>query len=198
MPVSRPPVGLPALSIPCLNREPRSPYIYHRSSPTWKSWLSQFEASVLLELPGSVAEQEWNPSDQDRDAAWDLYTELRTRVTVQPLHYTHGDEATAVQSVIDLSKISHEIIRKAGPQARHVATLSVFALNQVVRPFAAKWHERKCSGELANEDIRHRLRSELIQLQAKLRVFTTVLGAIAEGAEFRDGSQRWRENGNDT
>ncbi len=172
-------------------------------SMTWKDWLSQFEtgqerrlnAWQLLELPDSLAQKDWNPTDGDRATAWDLYTELRTRITVQPLHYLHGDEETALTSVADLFKMSREMIRKAGPRARHFAILTAFALNRVIRPFTAKWHKQKCDGKLVNEDFRHNLRDELIQLQNGLRVFTTVLGALAEGPEFCKGSQSWPEPG---
>src|SRR5579859_4355235 len=84
---------------------------------TWNEWLSRFQAEHLLHLPSSVTQQEWKPSEHDRAAAWMLYTELRTRITVQPLHYLHGDEETALQSLADLFKMSREIIRKAGPQS---------------------------------------------------------------------------------
>ncbi len=158
---------------------------------TWESWLNRFHAFQLFQFPESVAQQEWKPGESDRAAAWDLYTELRTRITVQPLHCLHGDEETALTSVADLFKMSREIIRKAGPQARHFATLTTFILNGVIRPFTAKWHKQKCDGALANEDVRHELRGELIKLQADLRIFATVLGALAEGPEFRTGSQSW-------
>jgi hypothetical protein len=147
-----------------------------------------------LQLPPRVAAQEWKPGDQDRAAAWELYTELRTRITVQPLHYMQGDEETALQSLADLFKLSREIIRQAGPQARHFATLTTFALNRVVRPVTAKWHKAKCEGALANEDRRHEFRGELIRLQNELRIFTTVLGRLAEGADFCDESESWPKN----
>jgi Patatin-like phospholipase len=166
---------------------------------TWRDWLNQFQtddpvpvkACDFLQLPDSVAKQEWDPVTADQTAAWDLYTELRTRITVQPLHYLHGDEETALTSVADLFKMSRDMIRKAGPRARHFATLTVFALNRVIRPFTAKWHKAKCEGKLANEDDRHRLRGELSELQKGLRLFATVLGALAEGAGFCKDSESW-------
>src|SRR5690349_8166875 len=130
------------------------------TAATWKEWLSHFrtgeepprDAAQLLQLPDSVAQQEWQPGDEDRAAAWNLYTELRTMITDQPLHYLRGDEATALESVADLFKMAREIIREAGPKARHFATLTSFALNRVIRPFTAEWHKTKCEGKLANED----------------------------------------------
>jgi hypothetical protein len=168
-------------------------------SMTWRAWLDQHvEAGLLSDLlpPGTpetqkILEQAWTPNPDDRKAAWELYTELRTRITVQPLHYLHGDEVTALESVAALFATSREVIRKSGPQARHFATITVFVLNRVVRPFTAEWHKRKSAGELNNEDTRHEFRTALERLQPKLRSFATVLGALAEGSQFCRGSESW-------
>ena len=85
------------------------------ATATWKQWLDALDPTIaaILDLPPSVIEQPWNPTDNDRAAAWDLYSELRTRITVQPLHYLYGDEETALASVADLFNMSREIMHKA-------------------------------------------------------------------------------------
>lgn len=40
----------------------------------------------------------WKLGDSDRDAAWELYVEMLTRITTQPLLPEHGDEKTALDN----------------------------------------------------------------------------------------------------
>jgi len=39
-----------------------------------------------LKIKAGFAEMEWKPNDADKDAAWDLYVELLTRITTQALN----------------------------------------------------------------------------------------------------------------
>ncbi len=142
--------------------------------PTWESWLQASQGPAraptapvadFLDLPPTVRGQEWKPTAADRKQAWEFYTELRTRITTQPLHYTEGDEPTALKSVADLFAMSRDLIRKGGPEARHFGTLVSFLLNRVVRPFTARWHKELVSGSLGNEDVRHEFRERLLGLQ---------------------------------
>lgn len=172
---------------------------------TWENWLQAFqgpdEAKIadVLDLPARVRAQEWKPTAADRKQAWEFYTELRTRITTQPLHYTEGDEPTALKSVADLFAMSRDLIRKGGPEARHFGTLVTFLLNRVVRPFTARWHKDLVSGSLDNEDLRHEFREKLLVLQDKLRTFGSIIGKLAEGdTEFQPGSESWPERGRPT
>ncbi len=133
---------------------------------TWKEWLEQHEFRDLLPLPDSVLARVWNPTDEDKSAAWDLYTELRTRITTQPLHYRAGDMATALKSVYDLFDMTRGLLHKYQRKCSHFATLSVYLLNGVVRPFTAKWHKIQVKGGLGNEDTCHDFRLELQELRA--------------------------------
>jgi hypothetical protein len=78
-----------------------------------------------------------------------------------------------------------------GPKARHFATFTAFALNRVVRPFTAKWHQLHVEGALANEVTRREFRGDLIALLHDLRRFATLLGALAEGDAFGLGPESW-------
>lgn len=160
---------------------------------SWSELIQKSGAADLelkLDLPEDF-KANWAPTTEDSQAAWELYNELRTRITVQPLHYMHGDEETALTSVADLFPTSRGLIHKYGSNARQFATLTVFLLNHVVRPFTAEWHKRKLSGDLKNEDARHEFRGKLIELRPSLRQFTTMLGRIAEGAGFCVDSESW-------
>ncbi|MCB1806093.1 MAG: hypothetical protein KDJ99_13390 [Candidatus Competibacteraceae bacterium] len=155
---------------------------------SWHDWLAERELVSLIDLPSDVTKQPWQPDEQDRIAAWELYTELRTRITTQPLHYLAGEEAAALTSIYQLFPETRAIIRKY-PKSSHFATLSVFVLNQVVRPFTAQWHKWKLEGHLDTEDTRHDFRRELNALQVKLRRFMTLLGHLAQGDRFVPGSE---------
>ena len=43
---------------------------------------------------------DWNPQDEDKTAAWEMYVELLTRTSTQRLDEAHGDEKTAFYSTI--------------------------------------------------------------------------------------------------
>lgn len=52
-----------------------------------------------LKINAFFGEMEWKPSDPDKAAAWDLYIELLTRITTQPLPDEDGVEQTALASI---------------------------------------------------------------------------------------------------
>lgn len=165
--------------------------------PNWDSWLKRPEFSDLvksIELPDEVCHQPWNPQRADQLAAWELYTELRMRITTQPLSYLDGDEKIALESVAKLFAMARELIRKYGPESRHFTTLTTFVLNRIVRKFTAKWHKKAVEGKLNYEDDRHDFRSELQSLQKLLRQFATMLGALAENSEFALNSESWLDD----
>ncbi|MGE6116540.1 hypothetical protein ACLHZU_10620 [Aeromonas salmonicida] len=49
-----------------------------------------------LKINALFLEMEWSPSEPDKNAAWDLYIELLTRITTQKLEANQGDEQTAL------------------------------------------------------------------------------------------------------
>lgn len=52
-----------------------------------------------LSLKTPFLEAEWSPQEKDREAAWELYVEMLTRITTQPLPDDVGDEKVALDSV---------------------------------------------------------------------------------------------------
>lgn len=86
---------------------------------TWSDQLNDFGCGDLFvtsresaaESP-PFAGKEWRPTDADTSAAWELYTEIRTRITTQPLAYRHGDEETALTSVYNIFRLTREAIKK--------------------------------------------------------------------------------------
>ena len=151
--------------------------------PTWTTWLSQNGFADLFDIEQNEAhpfdDLTWSPTDKDASAAWELYTELRTRITTQPLAYRAGDEATALTSVFRLFELSRGII-KSNFGCTHFAALTVRVLNQHVRPFTAKWHRVQTDGLLSSADVRYEFRRELAERQEQLRTFTHLLGLLAK------------------
>ena len=144
----------------------------------WREWLEKWDMSSL-KIKAPFLDAEWAPKDVDRDAAWELYIELLTRITTQPLPKEFGDEETALNSVYQLFPLSRDIIKKHGRHCAEFTKIAVVVLNQLVRPFAAKWHKAKIYGELAEYDVCIDFRTELAELQEKLKRYTKMLADMA-------------------
>jgi hypothetical protein len=122
---------------------------------------------------------ESNRTDNNRKAAWDLYVEMETRITTQPLHPKHGDEKTALDSVYSLFQTTREILLKQGPDCVVFAKIAIEILNQKVRPFTAKWHRKSLKGAFKKESACAKFRQELESLQEVLRAYTRTLAVLA-------------------
>ena len=72
-----------------------------------------------LKVKTPILEMDWEPSDPDKSAAWDLYVELLTRITTQPLDDAHGDEKTALDSVYSLFAETRAVLKANGPGCMH-------------------------------------------------------------------------------
>ena len=144
-----------------------------------RDFLEQWGLSGLKINLGFL-EGEFKPSDPDRAAAWELYVELLTRVTTQSLAPKHGDEKTALDSVYAIFPLTREILRRQGSGSGEFAKLAIPVLNQVIRPFTAKWHRNSLAGGFNDASQCQAFRSELGMLQIDLRNYTRALAAMAE------------------
>lgn len=108
-------------------------------------------------------------NDEDRNAAWELYVEMLTRIVTQPLPASVGDEQTALDSVHSLFPTTREILRRRGKGTVQFSKVAIPVLNQVVRPFTAKWHRESLSGAFRDTEKRREFREQLEHLQADLR-----------------------------
>ncbi len=133
-----------------------------------------------------VAEAEIGLNSADEDAAWELYVEMLTRIVTQPLPSEHGDEETALDSVYSLFPITREVLRRHGRKAIHFSKVAIPVLNQVVRPFTAKWHKESSAGAFSNEGKRAEFRKELAALQVELRNYNRMLAEIAGVEDLTD------------
>jgi hypothetical protein len=144
-----------------------------------RDFLEQWGLSSLKIKLGFL-EGEFAPRDADRAAAWELYIELLTRVTTQYLLPEDGDEKTALDSVYAIFPLTREILRRQGSVCGEFAKLAIAVLNQIIRPFTAKWHSLTLAGAFQSADRRREFRAELAALQPRLRDYTRALAAMAE------------------
>ncbi|MCJ7443806.1 MAG: hypothetical protein MUO26_04630 [Methanotrichaceae archaeon] len=90
----------------------------------------------------------WEPTESERNAAWDMYVELVTRI---PVAYIRPREKTLrleLASLYKLFDITREILRKYGPSVARprcegqisFGYLAVRILDLILRPFMVKWY----------------------------------------------------------
>ena len=132
-----------------------------------------------IQLGPAWAKAEISFDTSDRDAAWELYVEMLTRVVTQPLLSESGDEQTALESVHSLFGTTREILRQHGRKAVQFSKVAIPVLNQVVRPFTAKWHRESQDRGFGDSEKREQFREELEQLRASLLNYNRMLAEIA-------------------
>ena len=99
----------------------------------WSKWLENWDmTSLRITLP--FLEMDWSPQDADRDAAWELYIELLTRIATQRLDPDHGDEETALHSIFSLFGLTRDVIKRNGRDCIEFTKIAVVVLNQIIRP----------------------------------------------------------------
>ena len=146
-----------------------------------------------IKLNCKFAELEFSPTEDDQTAAWDMYVELLTLITTQPLAQDEGDEATALESVYSIFGITREILKSKGRDAENFTKIAIVVLNQIIRPFTAKWHRKKLAGAFDNPTECLLFRSELCDLQHYLIQYTK---SLAELAKVEDLTAITEDDGN--
>lgn len=121
----------------------------------------------------------------DQNAAHHFLAELRTRISVQPLPYQAGIEASALESLWQLFGHARSAIQKypgCSVFAHDVADM----LNVHVRPVTAKWHRAHAEGRLNSRDGADEFREDLAELRKALRKFAEDLHYLAYSSAFAD------------
>lgn len=144
----------------------------------WSKWLEKWDMTSL-KIKTPFLDMEWKPQDEDKNAAWELYIELLTRITTQPLDISHGDEETALKSIYAIFPLTREVIKRNGRHCIEFTKIAIVVLNQVIRPFTAKWHRLSVQGAFSDQNKCTEFRSELGLLQENLRIYTKMLGDMA-------------------
>lgn len=116
---------------------------------------------VSLKLPGfAEIKGIWEPDENERSAAWEMYVELVTRISIVELGPDEGLLREALSSLHSIFKSTRAILRKYGPvvaQPKRENNLSfgylaVAVINIVLRPVLAKWHPLLFDYENKRED----------------------------------------------
>ena len=139
-----------------------------------------------LTVKAAIMERSWDPGDSDRDAAWEIYVELLTRITTQALPQEAGVEQSALDSVYSLFGITRETLKKRGRACAGFMPVGTIVINQIVRPFTAKWHKLSQEGAFEDDAGRQAFREELAVLQVQLRNYARLLADVAGVDDLTD------------
>ncbi|MBI4825211.1 MAG: hypothetical protein HY807_02130 [Nitrospirae bacterium] len=143
-----------------------------------RKWLENWDMTKL-KIKAPFLEAEWEAKEKDKDAAWEMYIELLTRIATQPLPMRDGDEKTALESVYNLFGLTRATIKNHGRDCINFAKIAVVVLNQIVRPFTAKWHGLSVAGAFNYPEKCMEFRKELAALQIDLRTYARALADMA-------------------
>ncbi|MEZ4776831.1 MAG: hypothetical protein R3D00_26890 [Bacteroidia bacterium] len=151
-------------------------------------------------------DSEWEIDETQKNASWEMYVELITRISTAPLEPGEGLLREALSSLYSLFGTTREILRKYGPP---IATpgnpdditfghLAVAILNKVLRPVLAKWHPQLKDWEdhrpkdlsvTAHEAAwpqNEALRSEINKIRGRLMEYANVLAEVSGVAKLTD------------
>ncbi len=154
---------------------------------------------VSVNLPFLGISGEWKVDERQREAAWEIYVELVTRVTVQELKEGEGLLREALSSFYSLFQTTRDILKEYGPS---IATptkeddttlghIAVAVLNKVLRPLLAEWHpilkdyEAKRPKEVSVTEHERKwkkadeLRAEIADVREKLIEYADVLAEVS-------------------
>lgn len=151
----------------------------------WKNRLEKWGFSDL-KVKTSFLEADISLKDADREAAWKLYVELLTRITTQALPTDSGDEESALKSIYSLFKTTRKVLKEQGQDCVEFTKLAIIVLNQIVRPFTARWHPKMLAGDLQDPQECFVFRTELVKLQTDLRKYSSALADLAEVEDLTD------------
>ena len=92
---------------------------------------------------------------------------------------SHGDEKTALDSVFSLFAITRQVLKSNTRDCTEFAKIAIIILNQVIRPFTAKWHKLSLQNAFSNPTSCSEFREELVALQNILRKYAKMLADMA-------------------
>ena len=161
--------------------------------------LTSFSVNLTLPYIGGI-QGTWEPDESELAAAWEMYVELVTRVSVAELRPEEGLLREALTSLYSLFGTTRMILRQHGPGVAQpkgkdnlsFGYLAVTILNVVLRPVLAKWHplllDHESKRERSVSHVEHErqwdkyeeLRKELDEVRRVLTDYSNLLGDVAE------------------
>jgi hypothetical protein len=159
---------------------------------------------VEVSLPGVAGK--WLANETQAKAAWSMYVEIATRVTLQPIGDGQGLVRESLESLHSLFAETRRILREFGPDCARPAdsnglsfgSVAVGILNVEVRPFLARWHPALEKHEAARSQgasihdhesswpQRREFADDLARLQDVLSTYAGLLARIAGVARIHD------------
>lgn len=147
---------------------PAVPFCYHG---TMKQLGQLAEFNVAIEIPyiGKIAGV-WRPDEREQDAAWAMYIELVTRISVAELQPEDGLLRESLSSLYSIFTTTRQILRDYGPAVARpkeqgqlsFGYIAVSILNFVLRPVLAKWHPLLLDYEHQKEQSVSQLKHEQV------------------------------------
>ena len=161
--------------------------------------LASIKIKLNIPLLGGI-ESTWTPNDSETKAAWEMYVELVTRISVVELKEDEGTLSEALDSLYSLFETTRNILKKYGPIVAHpleknrisFGKLAVTILNYQLRPLLSEWHpkldlylqKRDMNVSLikhemnwgSNKELRERLR----ETQEVLKEYSAILAQVAK------------------
>lgn len=155
---------------------------------------------ATLKTPLIDVEGTWEADEAQRSAAWELYVEIVTRISVIELKQGEGLLREGLSSLHSLFQSTRGILKNYGPgvaKPRKKGQLSfgylaVVVLNLLIRPVLAKWHPLLQAYEATRAPTvsppEHErawehydaLRRELDKMRGPLMTFANILGDVCE------------------
>lgn len=156
-------------------------------------------ASVGIKLPFLSIQGNWKVEEKQKEAAWELYVELVTRISTVELKEGEGSLREALSSFYSLFATTREVLKKHGPviatsgnkEDITLGYVAVAMLNKVIRPLLSEWHPKLSHHEDGRPEdvsvIEHEknwaetdaLRSEINKIRLQLLEYAEVLGEYA-------------------
>jgi hypothetical protein len=165
--------------------------------PKLKSVAIDFKIPLFGGIKGT-----WVPNNPERAAAWELYVELVTRISIVELRSGEGILREALNSLYSIFSTTREILKKHGPEIAErkkegeysFGWLAIVILNYLLRPLLSEWHPRladhesKRGGDLSVKEHEDKwehnmeLRKKLDETRGVLVYYSNCLAYVAEVA----------------
>jgi len=155
----------------------------------WSELLDKWSLSSLKVNVG-FAEIEFRPNDIDKDASWEMYVEMQTRIITQELADDSGDEKTALDSLAKMFELTRAVLKKYGRHSPEFSRIALFILNDQIRPFTAKWHRLSLGSAFDDPKQCNIFRDELKDLQKIIRGYASILAEMSGMDEMHSINNR--------
>ena len=117
-------------------------------------------------------------TQKDRDAAWNMYVELDTRIATRKL--IGGKTKSALESLAQLFAKHRTFSQQGGANCRQYYFITNDFFESSLRPFTSKWHQYFESTDCLSDDDDKMFRLELSLIQKELIKLKDILLDISQ------------------